>query len=196
LPPPPPGPPPPGAERHERREEREDVEYENQMREALRRSVEDQGRPRGHYGSSRDSHYRRHAHDPQDGGESSQYNHDPRDEFRNVGGGYPSTRYPDHRSSEHGRSQYYPPPRGSYANTGYTDYSSSQYGGSQYYPGMASQDLYGSHESSYYSGSNQGATTGSQENDPIPPPTFTLPQYGNYGQGGQSSGYGPHGGSS
>ena len=45
--------PPPSPKKHEHREERKDIEYENQMREALRRGVEDQGRPRGCHTSPR-----------------------------------------------------------------------------------------------------------------------------------------------
>ena len=172
-------PPPPLSERHERRDERDNIQYEHEMQEALRRSREDYGPPRTHHASSRDA--------PQHGGGSSRSTRDRQDDsedFPNIGGGFLDPRNTDLWSSQHGGSQYYPPTGG----PSHTDYSGSQYGGSQYYPGTGGQGSYGPY----------GGTTRAEDNAPIPPPPFGgtyNPYYTDYGVGGQSSGHGPQGGS-
>lgn len=162
-------PPPPLPERHERREEREDIDFQNQMLEAIRNSIRDQGRPRQQRSPP---HHDRDVRRPQYGGGSSQSNNDPRDDIQNTRDDHGSTRY--------------------------TDYGGSQYGGSQFYPRIRGQGSYGPPRGSNYSGGSEEGTTQSQQNAPPPPPPFGGPYFPNYGQGGlstPSSIYGPYGGS-
>ena len=70
--------PPPLLERHERRDEREDINFHNQMQEAMRNSVVDQGRSRQ---QSSPPHHDRDARCPQYGGGSSRFSNDPHNDF-------------------------------------------------------------------------------------------------------------------
>ena len=148
------------VERHERQDDRANIEYEQQMREAMRRSVEDVGRQHGHgWSNQRDRADRAR----QDGGGSSHYGNNPQGGSQSGGGSYGSTHY---TGSTYGDFQNYPT-----------------------YPGSGAYGSYGHQGSSHYSGSGQ---QGSQQNAPIPPPTFGGSYYGNSGQGGAASGYGYH----
>jgi len=116
------------GEKHERRDEREDIEYEQLMRKAMRRSIEDCGHQHGH-----DASYQCdcNAHALQYGGGSSQYGYDPQGGSQSRGGNHGSTHY---NGSSHGGSQYYSKsiPHGSYGHQGGSLYGGSSQGGSQH----------------------------------------------------------------
>lgn len=187
-------PQPPSEERHERREAREDIEYEQQLQEAIRRSREDRGAVYG----PRDRSYEhdRGTHGSQGGGSSSHYTPEPRlPRSQSHGPSY-------YGGSSRGGSQYYSGSTGGgyYGTTqhggysgggsqeyhGFTPYGHSNEGGFQQNPPFNVGGSYGYHGGSYHSGSSEG---GSQRNVPIPPPTFGGSSYGSYGQGGGSSTY-------
>ena len=175
------------GERHERREERQDIEYDQQMREAMRRSLEDYGRPHGYDGNHERN---RRARSPQGGRGSTQHGDVPRSGSMKEGRSHGSTQY---TASSFGGSHDYPRTTeyggsnqgGSQYNPGTMQYTGPSEGGSQYLPGS-----YGHHGISNYGRSSGG---GSGNTSAIPPPTFGSfggPYLGNYREEGPLSGYG------
>lgn len=178
------------GQRHERSEERERIEFEQQMQEATRRSLQDRGRQDRHGGSYQRQHG---AGRSEQGRGGAYYGYNPQSGYEGGGGSYGTTHY----SGSSGSSSYYTTPTqvGSDASGG--SHATPQYGGStrgstQYYPETTGSHSYGHHGGTYYSSLHE---RGSQFSTPDPPPTFGTPNYGNYGQGGTPSEYpGTYGG--
>ena len=149
------------GERHNSQEAREDIEFEQQMQEAMRRSMEDRGRQ---YGYDASYQHDRGARVARDSGRSSQSGTALQSGSQSGGGNHGNTSY---SGSNHGDLQHYPvyhgsTPHGSYGHHSGSYYGISSEGGSQYNAPFP-PPTFGN--SSYMNYGEGGAPTGYGYND-------------------------------
>ena len=90
------------GETHGRKQEREEIQFQQEMRDAMQRSLEDRGRPHGHHGSYQHDHG---VYGTQNRRSDSHYSNDPRGGYGNYQGSQGTTHG---YGSNQGSSQYYP----------------------------------------------------------------------------------------